>query len=494
MKRTEDMTLHEQLLFWHERGWWPLPCVVYVSTDKDGRIKREKCPLVEWKKYQTRAPTKDEIDVWGKNKKWSGYAGVLLIMGNGVVGVDFDQQDGKPNIEPWADCLLASPTMHTVTASGGFHYFFKTDAPLQNKTNIFYANKTKGETTVDIRAEGGIIVVGETPLWDKNPQNGKNDARIIGRYKTDNVISPHELPPIPSVFADRAKEMSARWKEAMAETVVPIGSRHDVAKSIIAKLIYHVKTPEDIPAMKQAFYDIMHKRFESSLSNSEVERMFDWTVEQERKKRGGGWYLFNSVVMDAVKKTKQEREYDEDMKEWDVKIDKIERNDDIITFHIAGGESCMMETSDLFSQVKFRAAYVRGTNVVLPPIRKDSYLRFIQSVPIFETKELGSSLDDAIMECALGREGRTAPSESKDEAMENAIRHGWGKFGGIIYFKLPTFIMELKHTHPTIRRSILTNTMRANTRFSFFRLNNYRLWSFMYDDGHEDNTGEIHAD
>lgn len=476
------MTLLENLLLWHERGWTALPCVAFWTIDKNGKRGRHKQPIIDWTTFETRRPTLEEIQQWGR--AYERYAGVCVVTGAGIVGVDFDQKDGKPNVEHWAHDLLESGATWTTTASGGIHYYFRTKEPLKNATNIFGADKASGETLVDIRGEGGIIVVGETPLWDKDPRGGS--AKIVGRYHTENILSVQELPEIPDVFKFRARDLPSKWL-SVADGVVKEGSRHDTAKSLIAKMLYMVRTPDDIPIMREAFRRLMQSKFDSMLSEDEVSRIFDWAIDKERKKRGESWYLFSSVLKDAVKKTKEEREAAEDLNEWGIEITKVERNDDRITFTFADGKSCVVQTDDIFNQTKFRSAFVRGTNVVLPEIRRKSYLAFIQSIPIIEVEDVGGSFLDAINETLQAKMERLAPAEDEAEAMDTAFHRGFGKYGKTIFFKLPALMVELKKSYPSVKRATLTDTLRGS--FTYLRITKGRLWTKNYDE-----TAELGTD
>src|SRR4029453_3411314 len=88
-----------------DRGWSPIPCLPHT-----------KRPLVEWKPFTTRQPTKAEVRTWFE--RWPR-ANVALICGAAarLVAVDLDPRNGRAG-----EALRARlPRAVTVETGGGGH-------------------------------------------------------------------------------------------------------------------------------------------------------------------------------------------------------------------------------------------------------------------------------------------------------------------------------------------------------------------------------------
>ena len=113
-------------------------------------VKRgEKRPaLDEWKTYQTRQPTPEEIKRWD----WSGGVGIVT---NGLVVVDCD--DGAEQLLKDRDF---PPSWTVRTGNWGLHRYFKTNGqPSRNAVRILKGENRAG---IDIRADGGFLIVPPT--------------------------------------------------------------------------------------------------------------------------------------------------------------------------------------------------------------------------------------------------------------------------------------------------------------------------------------------
>lgn len=175
--------------FYASRGWSVVP--VHRVTKRNGQlacscargvdcISKGKHPaLPEWKQYQTRCATKDELAAW-----WEGpyrRYGVGLITGSvsGVFIVDVDEGQGKDGGETLHRLQMEHDDLpETVTAKtggGGRHFLFQNPPGLHIPT----AKNTLGPG-IDTRGEGGFVVAapslhasGQHYIWDekKHPQN-----------------------------------------------------------------------------------------------------------------------------------------------------------------------------------------------------------------------------------------------------------------------------------------------------------------------------------
>lgn len=145
--------LHDCALEYLERGWSFFP--VSISSKK---------PLNEWKQYQSRKPTIDEVNDWftnGAPTKDEGrqkFFNLCLVTGSisGVVVLDCDNDNA---VDFAMENRLASP--FAVKTTRGMHFYFK--HPNHSER---YANKVGGVSRdwtdikgVDFRGDGGYAIL-----------------------------------------------------------------------------------------------------------------------------------------------------------------------------------------------------------------------------------------------------------------------------------------------------------------------------------------------
>ena len=114
-------------------------------------IPGEKKPLIDWKEYQTRKPTRTEMmSWWGKNPK----ANIGIVCGkvSNLFVVDFDKYADDYNEEKAREVIpdpIKTPTVKT--ARNGLHYYF--DNPEKD-----YSIKARLLPGIDYRGNGGFVV------------------------------------------------------------------------------------------------------------------------------------------------------------------------------------------------------------------------------------------------------------------------------------------------------------------------------------------------
>ena len=112
-----------------------------------------KLPMIEWRDYQTRQPTKAEVEGWWR--KWP-LANIAVITGriSGIVVVDIDLKAGG-SLEG------QDPSMLMANTPGGHHlYYSYPDIPDDQGVR----NRAKGG--VDIRADGGYAILSPSKRED----------------------------------------------------------------------------------------------------------------------------------------------------------------------------------------------------------------------------------------------------------------------------------------------------------------------------------------
>ena len=131
-------------------GWVPVPMRPQTS------FFRDKKPYIKWKKYQSERPTKKDIKEWWS--KWPG-AGIGIVTGkiSGIVAIDFDGEGAQ---YLYREKIGNRPGTISFSSRPGHEqdlYKYPEERDIKNITGLM-----KG---VDIRGEGGLIVVPPTKHW-----------------------------------------------------------------------------------------------------------------------------------------------------------------------------------------------------------------------------------------------------------------------------------------------------------------------------------------
>lgn len=162
----------------------------------------DKLPLISWKEFQSRLPTREEVEGW-----WTQFpnANIAIITGkiSGIIVVD---------VEKGGDTSKLPITSIAKTGGGGWHYYYKYVRPFRNKTRIF-------ELT-DIRADGGYVVA--------PPSKHKSGNCYEWTYKEEFNPFPYEM------FETNEIELKD-WKQISEGTTQ--GNRNDTATSYCGKLM-----------------------------------------------------------------------------------------------------------------------------------------------------------------------------------------------------------------------------------------------------------------
>lgn len=421
---------------WNAKGWRAIPCVVYWSVDKDGNQKRDKVPLVNWKIYQARNPTPEEVESWCKNS-WRRFAGIEVITGNGVVCVDFDQKDGHPDLDRYNEAIAGA--MFTITGGGGLHAYFSSQSFTKNHTNIFAGNKTNGDTIVDIRGDGGVAVVGPTPTWDSDPR-GNQAAKQKSVYKTHAIIDKYDLPAIPEIFLAGVRKSGEEKKylKILKGAMISEGTRHDIAASFIGRLVSEARELEDLPSLKEKFKSVMAAQFQGEFPDEEWETMFnDFVAKETKNTHSKLGQRFNSLLSKKTKDERKERHFSEDMEEWaDIKITKVEQVNDILVFKLADGIEAKMKIDDVLVQKKFRTAIFAATRKLPGAIRPDSYEQFIGSFEIEKISNMGITKEERCREIIMAKSQDSFVCDNEIDALKRLERHPSTIFGCKFYFKV----------------------------------------------------------
>lgn len=141
----------------------------------------KKFPLIAWKKYQTVRPTDEEYALWFFNTNCN----ILLVTGalSGVMVVDLDSYK-----KTYSEVNISSPVA-SKTARGGTHLFFKYNP-------LYSQNKVLENAAVDIRSEGGLIVLPPS-IFEEKPYTWVSEAadfHHLPEFGNNDLLSSLDKP------------------------------------------------------------------------------------------------------------------------------------------------------------------------------------------------------------------------------------------------------------------------------------------------------------
>ena len=176
----------------------------------------------------------DEVQVWPEliKRKYKSEIVGFGVLGSGCVIIDLDVKGNKNGFEEFDQLKTAynipSPTMVTVTKSGGLHVFYKKPKQykdFQLKTLSGIQVGTTKYPSIDLRGDGGFVI-GPDMLVDN-----LSDVSL-GLYGTKGVVPISELPEFPA-------KLLLNWlrptSEIDAENLMWSGNDDDDYKALIRR-------------------------------------------------------------------------------------------------------------------------------------------------------------------------------------------------------------------------------------------------------------------
>ena len=222
--------------------------------------KNGKKPLVDWKKFQEKAATEEQIEAW-----WQQYpdANIGVITGkiSGITVIDIDVKDSIKT------SLNTFPTTFTVrTPSGGYHLYYQYSNQIQTSVKAYAALPS-----VDIRNDGGFVVVPPSTIGSKAYK------RIEERGK-DTVPFPIKL------FGENLFGKKKASKRLRLLAGVKSGDRNNSMASFLGKLF--ATTPEaqwvsDVWSIAQN----VNATYKPPLPLSELKTVFESIASRESERR-----------------------------------------------------------------------------------------------------------------------------------------------------------------------------------------------------------------
>lgn len=182
---------------------------------------KNKQPLIDWKPYQTRIATEEEIQKW-----WIDFpdANVAIITGK-ISGISVIDCDIGSDYRQFPD------TVTIRTGSGGYHLYYKYLEGLGNKVGFL--------PHVDIRSDGGYVVAYPSVTEDKM-ENGVLKKKG-GKYERRKSDDGRDLSDFPEDLIQE-QVASKDWDSILPG--VGQGSRNQNASEMIGKMLKPFKISE----------------------------------------------------------------------------------------------------------------------------------------------------------------------------------------------------------------------------------------------------------
>ncbi len=217
-----------------------------------------KRPLIEWKEFQSRRATEEEIDTWFT--QWPD-ANIGIITGriSNLTVVDIDK--GGPLTD-------LPPTATVRTGGDGWHYYYKyhQDAPTDSRVR----------DRTDIRSDGGLVVA--PPSIHASGQE----------YEWSVPIEDVDLQSPPAwVYETKSdKNVSYDYKQIL-ETEVFEGARNQTAAQVIGKMLVTMAPTQWEVVAWPMIQQWNTKKCKPPLQEKELRNVWNSIVKAEKESRKG---------------------------------------------------------------------------------------------------------------------------------------------------------------------------------------------------------------
>lgn len=250
------MTAYQEYAKW---GWSTFPVSGPLYASDPDEYKTWKVPLVDWKVFQNRLPTTEEMASW--EKRWPlAYIGATTGPFSNLFVIDTDGEKGKESL---ASLAIPMPVTKVSQTQRGHHYFFKWSQRLEG----FVTSRNGLFPGIDIKGEGGFVIV---------PAAGGNRYWVCEEFCA-------ELPEAWYQHLTKAEPLPKNW-QAKSIANLSEGNRHETFVSLISSC-FNAKWPvESIMAILRPFaveskldenlevliLDVQGRYFPQTITNAET--------------------------------------------------------------------------------------------------------------------------------------------------------------------------------------------------------------------------------
>ncbi len=163
--------LYNWAKYYSERGFSVIPVIIVPISENNP--KGNKISAIEWKEFQNRHPTLEELEKWFKSSNFpqlrggKNKLGIAIITGKisgNLAVIDFDSKEVMAEVlgelsEKHPDLYGKLLDTWIVETGKGYHYYVKVVDPDHDR----FSNRIGIRPGVDIRANGGYVVAPPSP-------------------------------------------------------------------------------------------------------------------------------------------------------------------------------------------------------------------------------------------------------------------------------------------------------------------------------------------
>ena len=173
-----------------------------------------KKPLIEWKEYQTKRATSDEIKAWWE--KWPT-ASVGIVTG-AISGITVVDSEAGADLNLFGLTDINTPTVGT--GGGGKHFYFAYKQGIKNSVRF--------APLYDIRSDGGYVIA---------PPSDHKSGKKYEWYVPWGLVNPMPFPlKIYNEIIKKDSGAKKDWNKILNENI-PTGERNSTAASVCGKLL-----------------------------------------------------------------------------------------------------------------------------------------------------------------------------------------------------------------------------------------------------------------
>ena len=220
-------------------------------------VRGKVCLLPSWSEYQTRKPTKKEVENWFFDLNPTGIA---IITGkiSGIVVLDVENGADISGIN-----IPKTPTVKT--GGGGQHYYFK------HPGNIELQNVIRFRDKMDFKADGGYVIA--------PPSQHKSGIC----YQWLNGFKETQLVNIPDWLIQDINRQQAQCSKSWEKIIkgVPEGKRTISATSIVGKLFRHLPLVKEWNTVAKPLIEAWNERNDPPLSEKELMQVIESIAKKE---------------------------------------------------------------------------------------------------------------------------------------------------------------------------------------------------------------------
>lgn len=353
--------LQSALEYTNHRGWSVIP----ISKDS-------KKPLIEWKDFQSRIASDEEITAWFD--KWPD-ANVGIVTGtiSGLVVIDVE---AGGSIQGWPLTLIAK------TQRGGWHYYYAHPGARKLK------NAVRIRELTDIRADGGYVIA--------PPSIGQYGAYEWAISPDEQTLSP--TPPDLIEELDTALNPKPPLDVERLKAGAPAGERNASAAQMVGYIL---------AALPMTLWDSIgwgglaewNKNNTPPLSSTELRAVFDSIVKREEAERSDE----RKVMLDGIQDEMWEN----------FKVHGGKKTGEAILLKTSHGP-ISLTSDDLFLQHRFRTTIFKAVGIILEARKSKEWNAWLQIIA--SSLEMQPEEDESF----------TVIRQALDEMVDNAEKEDLG--------------------------------------------------------------------